>query len=138
MHRAIFLVAILTPAACRGTRSNSGAPLDTTSFVALSPSAPLDSTIRIVITDQPQVYANGHLVTFATLDSMLAALKAIDGEVWFYRQPSDIHLAAQQDSLLDSVMAAVRRHDLPFTPSRMADFGDLAAKRHHARGTESP
>ena len=96
--------------------------------MALSPTTPVDSTLRIVITDQPAVYANARPVSFGVLDSLLTALKAIDGEVWYYRQPIDISRSAQQDSLIDSVLALVRRHVLVFRPSSVADFGDLAGK----------
>jgi hypothetical protein len=103
--------------------------VDTAGFVSLAPSAPLDSTLRIIITDQSQVYVDGRLVSLTALDSMLAALKHIEGVVWFYQQPAEIHLAARQDSLVDSVLTAVHRHELVIWPSRSADFGDLVGRR---------
>lgn len=138
MYRATRCCAILILAACRGSRSSGSAPLDTAAFTSVAPSGPSDSTLRIVITDQPQVYANGRLVSLAALDSLLVTLKLIDGEVWFYRQQPDIRLAEQQNSLIDSVFAAVRRHALPLRPSRVGDFGDLAGKRRLSPGAEGP
>jgi hypothetical protein len=138
MSRAARLCAILLLATCRGSRSSGSAPLDTAAFTSDAPAGPLDSTLRIVITDQPQVYANGRPVSLVALDSLLGALKLIDGEVWFYRQQPDIHLAAQQNSLIDSVFTAVRRHELPLTPSRVADFGDLSGKRRRSPGPVVP
>ena len=132
MSRTTRLCAILILAACRGSRSSGSAPLDTAAFTSVAPAGPVDSTLRIVITDQPQVYANGRLVSLAGLDSLLMALKLIDGEVWFYRQEPDIRLAAQQNSLIDSVFIAVRRHELPLRPSRVADFGDLTGTRRRS------
>jgi hypothetical protein len=138
MSRATCLCAILILAACRGTRSSGGAPLDTAAFTSVAPAGPLDSTLRIVITDQPQVYANGRHVTLAALDSLLVALELIEGEVWYFRQQPDIRLAAQQNALIDSVFTAVRRHELPLKPSRVADFGDLSGKRRRAPGAGGP
>lgn len=138
MHRTVGLCTILILAACRGSRSGSETPLDTTRFTSLAPSAPLDSTLRVVVTDEPQVYANGKVVTLPALDSMLAALKLIEGEVWFFQQRSDIHLAAQQNSLIDSVLAAVQRHQLALRSSHMADFGDLVGKPRRSPDAETP
>jgi hypothetical protein len=136
MHRTTRCLAVLILAACRGSRSSGSAPVDTAAFTSVAPSGPVDSTLRIVITDQPQVYANGGLVSLTALDSLLVALKQIDGEVWFYRQQPDIRLAAQQNSLIDSVFTAIRRHELPLRSSRVADFGDLTGKRR--RSPEGP
>jgi len=132
MSRTARLCTILILAACRGSRSSYSAPLDTAAFTSVAPAGPVDSTLRIVVTDQPQVYANGRLVSLAGLDSLLVALKLIDGEVWFYRQVPDIRLAAQQNSLIDSVFTAVRRRELPLRPSRVADFGDLTGTRRRS------
>ena len=138
MSRSARLCAILILAACRGSRSSGSAPLDTAAFTSAAPAGPVDSTLRIVVTDQPQVFANGKPVSLAALDSLLVALKLIDGEVWFFRQQTDIRLAARQDSLIDSVFAAVRRHELPLRPSRVADFGDLTGKRRGSTGAAEP
>lgn len=138
MHRATGCFVILVLAACRGNRSGGDGPLDTTRFASLTPAAPLDSTLRIVVTEEPQVYANGHPVTLAALDTMLAALKRIEGDVWFFRPQPDIRLAAQQNVLIDSVFAVVRRHELVLRPSRVADFGDLTGKRRPSAGAEGP
>lgn len=132
------LMAILVLAACRGRRSDGGASVDTAGFVSLAPPAPLDSTLRIIVTDQPQVYVDGRLVSLTALDSMLAALELIDGVVWFYQQPAEIHLAARQDSLVDSVLTAVHRHELAIWPSRSADFGDLVGKRRRPSPPGAP
>jgi hypothetical protein len=138
MTTRLGLCAILLLAACRGSRSSGGAPLDTAAFTSVAPSGPLDSTLRIVITDQPRVYANGRQVSLPTLDSLLAALKLIEGEVWFFRQQPDIRLAAQQNALIDSIFTAVRRYELPLQPSRVADFGDLAGKHRRSPGPGGP
>lgn len=138
MSRATPLYAILILVACRGSRSSGNASLDTAAFATIAPAGPVDSTLRIVVTDQPQVYANGTPVSLAALDSLLVALKLIDGEVWFYRQEPDIRLAAQQNALIDSVFSAVRRRELPLRPSRVADFGDLTGKRRRAPGPGVP
>lgn len=138
MSRATRLCAILVFAACRGSRSSGSTPLDTAAFTSVAPTGPVDSTLRIVVTDQPQVYANGKPVSLAALDSLLVALKLIDGEVWFFRQQPDIRLAARQDSLIDSVFTAVRRHELPLRPSRVADFGDLTGKRRRSPDAVEP
>lgn len=132
MSRTTRLCAILILAACRGSRSSGSAPLDTAAFTSVAPAGPVDSTLRIVVTDQPQVFADGKPVSLAALDSLLVALKLIDGEVWFFRQQPDIRLAARQDSLIDSVFTAVRRHELPLRPSRVADFGDLTGTRRRS------
>ncbi|HEY6108949.1 MAG TPA: hypothetical protein VIV56_08605 [Gemmatimonadales bacterium] len=132
MSRTTRLCAILILAACRGSRSSGSAPLDTAAFTSVAPAGPADSTLRIVVTDQPQVFADGKPVSLAALDSLLVALKLIDGEVWFFRQQPDIRLAARQDSLIDSVFTAVRRHELPLRPSRVADFGDLTGTRRRS------
>lgn len=138
MRRTAAVFVLLCFVACRGSRSDGGALVDSAGFASLTPSTPVDSTLRIIISDQPQVYANGSLVSLARLDSMLATLKAIDGVVWYYRQPIDLHLAAQQDSLVDSVLSAVHRLGLELWPSRTADFGDLAGKRRRPSETEAP
>lgn len=138
MHRATACFVILVLAACRGKPSGGDAQIDTTRFASLAPAAPLDSTLRVVVTEEPQVYANGHPVTLAALDTMLAALKRIEGDVWFFRPQPDIRLAARQNALIDSVFALVRQHELVLRPSRAADFGDLIGKRRPSAGAEEP
>ena len=126
------LCAVVLAAACGGGRSGEHATIDTAAFATVAPSAPLDSTLRIVVTDQPQVYVNGRAVTLAGLDSLLDALQRIDGEVWYFSQPPDPHRADLQNALVDSILGAVSRHGLALRASRRGDFGDLAGRRRRA------
>jgi hypothetical protein len=92
---------------------------------ALPPSGPKDATLRLTITNDPKLYVDGHAVTSHDLDSLLTAIRADTGEVWLFREESDPHLAGQQDSLVDSVLGTITRHDLTVRLSRRPDFSDL-------------
>jgi len=93
--------------------------------------AALNPTLRLVITSDPAVYADGLPTSLIDLDSQFSTLKGANGEVWLYREARDPRTAPQQDSLVDSVLMAITRHALPFRLSRRPDFSDQAGKRRH-------
>lgn len=97
--------------------------------------ASLSPTLHIVITTDPAVYADGRATSLMALDSQFSTLKGANGEVWLYREARDPRTAAQQDSLVDSVLMAITRHALPFRLSRRPDFSDQAGKRRHPQRT---
>ncbi|MGH9896455.1 MAG: hypothetical protein ACREA0_31550 [bacterium] len=100
-----------------------------------STAASLNQTLHLVITSDPAVYADGRATSLISLDSQFSALKVANGEVWLFRQPRDPRTAAQQDSLVDSVLMAITRHALPFRLSRRPDFSDQSGKRRSQRST---
>ena len=127
MHRfsGILLLAL---AACGGGSSADRATADT--MLVVTAAAPLtDPVLRIILTADPRVYANGHAVTLAGLDSLLTALKDVNGEVWLYREATDPASAGRQDSLADSVLGGIARHELTIRVSRKPDFSDRTEKR---------
>ena len=95
--------------------------------------ASLNPTLRIVITSDPAVYADGRATSLVSLDSQFSTLKGANGEVWLYREARDPRTTALQDSLVDSVLMAITRHALPFRLSSRPDFSDQAGKRRPAR-----
>jgi hypothetical protein len=126
MHRTQRFLCFAFLAACSGSKSADHPAADTALMVsAVPPAGPKDATLRITITNDPKVYADGHAATFRDLDSLLTAIRADTGEVWLYREASDPHLAGQQDSLVDSVLGTITRHDLTVRLSRRPDFSDL-------------
>ncbi len=113
-------LGILILCACGGGAGDR-AMVDTTA-------APLNPTIRLVITSDLAVYADGHATSLIGLDSQFTTLKGANGEVWLYREARDPRTSAQQDSLVDSVLMAITRHALPFRLSSRPDFSDQADK----------
>ncbi len=95
--------------------------------------APLSPTLRLVITSNPAVYADGRPTSLIGLDSQFSVLKGANGEVWLYREARDPGTTALQDSLVDSVLMAITRHALPFRLSSRPDFSDQSGKRRPAR-----
>ena len=129
----------MTLVACGDGKPQVHATTDTTGFVSsLAPSAPTDSTLRIVITNDATVYVGSRAVSIARLDTLLGALKATNGEVWYYRQPRAPGLTAAQDSLVDSVLSAIQRHELAVRISRRPDFSDQAGKRRRSLQVDRP
>jgi hypothetical protein len=129
MNRTLRLLSLLVLAACGGGKPGGQAAADTAAMVSTAPApTPEDATLRLIITSDPAVYANGHAVTPQGLDSALTALPDSDGEVWLYREVADPHVAAAQDSLADLVLAAITRHDLPLKVSHKPDFSDQTGK----------
>lgn len=138
MHRPLGLLVLLTLAACGGGKPAGRSSVDTMMvYGSAPPPAAADSTLRIIVTNDPRVYANGRGVTLTGLDSLLTAVKGISGEVWFYREMADPAVAAQQDSLVDSVLGAIARLGLPLVVSRKPDFSDQAGK-HRQRPPLGP
>jgi hypothetical protein len=137
--RIPVLLLLATAAACGGSKSANRSTVDTSQVFVSSPtSAPQDVTLRLVITSDPKVYADGRPVALGVLDSLLTALKTAYGEVWLYREESDPHVAAQQDSLVDAVLGAITRHDLVVRVSHQPDFSDQAGKHRPAPDSERP
>jgi hypothetical protein len=138
MHRAPGLLSVLVLAACGGGKPGGQAAADTAVLVSAAPApTPEDATLRLIITSDPAVYANGHAVSPHELDSALAAVPDSDGEVWLYREVADPHVGAAQDSLADLVLAAITRHNLPLKVSRKPDFSDQTGK-HRRPSPDSP
>ncbi|MGH9896769.1 MAG: hypothetical protein ACREA0_33170 [bacterium] len=117
VHQGARVLGMLALVACSGGTSTD------------RPAAEVPSALRIVITSDAKLYADGQAVTLTTLDSLLTALKAANGEVWYYREPRDPILTAQQDSLVNSILAAITRHELSVRVSRRPDFSDQGGKR---------
>jgi hypothetical protein len=117
------LLVILVLFACGGG-TGERSMVDTTA-------ASLNPTLHIVITTDPAVYADGRATSLIGLDSQFSTLKGANGEVWLYREARDPHTAAEQDSLVDSVLMAITRHAVPFRLSRRPDFSDQTGKRRH-------
>jgi hypothetical protein len=138
MRRSLGLLVLCILSACGGGKSAGRPSADTTTMVSSTPpAAALDSTLRIIVTNDPRVYADGRAVTPLGLDSLLTTLRGINGEVWFYRETADPAVAARQDSLVDAVLAAITRLGLPLVVSRKPDFSDQVGK-HRQRPTISP
>lgn len=116
---------ILILCACGGGAGDR-AMVDTTA-------ASMSPTLRLVITSDPAVYADGRATSLIGLDSQFSTLKGANGEVWLYREASDPRTRAPQDSLVDSVLMAITRHALPFRLSSRPDFSDQADKRRAPR-----
>ena len=123
-----FLI-VLTLCACAGGKTADRTTADTViAFTSLTPPAPTDSTLRILVSSDARAYADGRAITLRALDSLLTALKLTNGEVWYYRAPREPPLADQQDSLADSILTAITRHDLPVRIAKRADFSDQEGK----------
>jgi len=125
MHRFLRVLVILALVGCGGGTS------------ADRPTAEVRSALRIVVTSDAQLYADGRAVTLASLDSLLTALKTANGEVWYYREPRDPDLSGEQDSLVNSILTAFTRQELSVRVSRRPDFSDQTGKRRRS-GADRP
>jgi len=132
MARTHTFLVLLPLFACGGGNSANRPAADTTSaFSTLTPTTPVDSTLRILVSSDAKAYANGRAVTLPDLDSLLGALALIKGDVWYYRAQREPLRAEQQDSLADSVLTAITRHDLQVRVAKRPDFSDQEGKRRH-------
>lgn len=129
MIRSHHVLILLTLCACAGGKTADRAAADTViAFTSLAAPAPTDSTLRILVSSDASAYADGKATTLRALDSLLTALKLINGEVWYYRAPRDPQLADRQDSLAEAILTAITRHDLPVRIAKRADFSDQEGK----------
>ena len=120
-HTVLLMLAVAL-ASCAKREADGGSRTDTTLVFVASPSpAP---ALRIRITGDAKVYAGDDLVSLAVLDSLLGALKASKGEVWYYREAGDRRRQASRhgDHI---VLNAVIRHQLPVRLSSKPDFSDV-------------
>ena len=134
VRRSVRAILVLSLASCGRRGSGDGSRVDTT-IVSTPLPAPAASApiLRISITRDAKVYADGRAVTLPGLDSLFAALKAIKGVVWYYQEASARGPAAKQASVITSVLDAVIRHQLPVRLSSKPDFSDAALERGQAR-----
>jgi len=130
----VLLVLVLSLGSCGRRDSGGGSRVDTSSVFRRLPTPAASARIlRIRITRDAKVYADGRAVTLAVLDSLLAALQVFKGGVWYYQEASPRHPAAKQDSVITSVLDALIRHQLPIRLSTKPDFSDSAGENGQAR-----
>jgi len=121
-HLVLLMLAVAI-ASCAKREADGGSRSDTTlTFVASPSPAP---ALRIRITGDAKIYAGDDLVSLAVLDSLLGALDASKGEVWYYREAGDRQPTGKQDTVITSVLNAVIRHRLPVRLSSKPDFSDV-------------
>jgi hypothetical protein len=134
MRHTRGLPVALALLACSGGKPSDRAAPDTTNMVSEAPApTAADSTLHVTVSSLGKVFVDGRAVTQRQLDSLLTRLKAMEGEAWYYREPRDPSLTAQQDSAVDSVLAAFTRHDVSVRVAHNPDFSDLAGKHRLAR-----
>jgi hypothetical protein len=128
-----LLTVILAACGGGGSKADVRTTTDTTGLVSTpATAAPTDSSLRITISSDDHVYANGKPLTTAHLDSLLTALKAIEGEVWYYREPRDPQVTPAQEARVDSVLAAMSARELVVRVSHQPDFSDIAGLKHRS------
>ena|SRR5213594_1509066 len=128
-------LALLLLASCGG-RSADRATVDTLLvFTAPPPAAPRAPVLRISITRDAKVYADGRAITLTALDSSLRALKGVNGGVWLYQEVRDRRPGSALDSAFKTVASSIARHELPVRFARQPDFSDLSAEDDGARTT---
>ena len=132
MHRfPTLLLAVLALVSC-GERATEHQTVDTAMvFTSFPPPAPGAPVLRISIVRDGKVYADGRVVTYAVLDSLLAALKNAHGEVWLHEEVTGHQRGSSLDSALMKVGTAIARLQLPNRFSSRADFSDLKSATHH-------
>lgn len=122
-HPVLFILVVAL-ASCAKREADGGSRTDTTLVFVASPSQ-TGRALRIRITGDAKVYAGDDLVSLAVLDSLLVALKAAEGEVWYYREAGDRQPTGKQDTVITSVLNAIIRHRLPVRLSSKPDFSDV-------------
>jgi len=124
MPARFILVPILLLLGCGRSSSSSQVAVDTTIVFIASP-APTGSgpVLRIVITRDAKVYADGRRVTSQGLDSALSALETRNGAVWYYRAGPEREPTARQDAVISLVLKAVLDHRRPLKLLSHEDLG---------------
>ena len=126
-------LAVLLLASCGG-RSSDRSTVDTVLvFTAPPPAAPGAPVLRISITRDAKLYADGRPITLTALDSSLRALKGANGGVWLYQEVRDLRRGSALDSAFKTVASSIARHELPVRFARQPDFSDLSAADAGAR-----
>jgi hypothetical protein len=127
MKRTIgpLLLALL---ACRERHSSRPVTVDT-ALVYIAPGAPRgDARLRVSVTRDAKVFADGQEVTPSRLDSLLNATRAVNGGVWLYQDTAARRLEPGIDSTFKRVQDDILDHQLPIWIAYKSDFSDLAAK----------
>jgi len=129
MPARFILVPILLLLGCGRSNSSSQVAVDTT-IVFIASRAPTGSgpVLRIVITRDAKVYADGRRVTSQGLDSAISALETRNGAVWYYRAGPERVPTARQDAVISLVLKAVLDHRRPLKLLSHEDLGRPALR----------
>jgi len=128
-------LAVLVLASCGGRSSDRSTGDTLLVFTAPPPAAPGAPVLRISITRDATVYADGRAITLTAIDSSLRALKGVNGGVWLYQQVRDRRRGSALDSAFKTVASSIARYELPVRFARQPDFSDLSAQDDGARRT---
>jgi hypothetical protein len=128
MTRAIDLLLLGLALACGRRDSSDAAAVDTAMVFVSTPTAARGSTrLRVSITTDAKLLADGRQVTVGALDSLLSATQAARGGVWLYQDNSARKRGSRSDSLFKRVAEASLHHHLPVWFAHRPDFADLEA-----------
>ena len=120
----VLLVGLL--AACRG-QGNAGRSARDTSVVFAAPPANAP-VLRVSITRDGQIAADGRPVSMPMLDSVLGNLKAAQGVVWYYHEAPGRRPSIQEKAATSVVLSLILHHQLPLRLSTQPDFSDVVGR----------
>ena len=107
---------VLGIGACHRADSSAQTTVDTAMVFVAEPSATgRGPTLRIVVTRDANVYADGRPVLVARLDSTLSALRVKNGAASYSRAAPERRTTLQQDTVIKAIAIAVAANGLPIT-----------------------
>src|SRR6266550_1945677 len=114
MHRlGPLLIATVLLASC-GRRSSDASTVDTVMVFTAAPGTARGATkLRVSITRDAKVLANGREVTPPVFDSLLTATQAANGGVWLYQESFEHRVGTRVDSVFKTVAESILSHKLP-------------------------
>ena len=123
-----FLLASALIVSCRRRRDRPMS-VDTALVYVQAPAAPRGPMrLRLTITRDLRILADGHAVTAAGLDSALSVAQAANGGAWIYQAAVDSSSRSRADSVLQSLTARILDHELAIWIAYRPDFSDLHEK----------
>ena len=132
MTRAINLLVLGLALACGRRDGSDVATVDTAmAFISTPTTARGSARLRVSITKDAKVLADGHQVTLIALDSLLSATEVARGGVWLYQDNAPRQRWSHPDSVFRRVAEASLHHHLPVWFARRPDFVDLEATLSH-------
>ena len=129
MHRIdLLLITSVVFASC-GRRSSDASTVDTVMVFTATPSTARGATrLRVAVTRDAKVLADGREVTLTVLDSLLSATQTANGGVWLYQESVAHRLGTRSDSVFKAVADNIVRRELPVWFAHRPDFSDLESK----------
>jgi hypothetical protein len=130
---------VLGIGACRRPDSSAQTTVDTAIVFVAEPSATgRGPTLRIVVTRDASVYADGRPVPVARLDATLSALRLKNGAVSYYRAAPDRRTTWQQDSVIKAIAVGVATNRLPITFLSRTDAAIFTAEFERSLHSTKP